>query len=172
METAAGGIVGRGVLLDLAAVKGKAWLEPEDRLTPTEFEQAIAATGTTLKPGDILYLHSGVDAMQKAEALSPGSWVSTGGLQVECAEMIHRAGVAVIVSDGGTDSRPSEVESVAIPWHVLCIVQMGVRLVDCAYLADLLSACRSAKRSEFFTVISPASYVGATSSPVNPICML
>ncbi|MBW8910479.1 MAG: cyclase family protein [Sphingomonas sp.] len=170
IETARAGISGRGVFLDLAAAVGKPWLEPTDRVTPEGLRRAIAATGTRLLPGDILLFNTGFAELQAARGTRWGEEIDTGGLQVECAEMLHAARPALILSDAGFDSFPSEVERVKIPWHVLTIVMMGVRLVDCGYLQELRQTCRKLARSTFFCSIAPVEYTGATSSPVNPVC--
>ncbi len=170
IETARAGISGRGVFLDLAAAAGKPWLEPTDRVTPEGLQHAIAATGTRLLPGDILLFNTGFAELQAARNTRWGEEIDTGGLQIECAELLHGARPALILSDAGFDSFPSEVERVKIPWHVLAIVMMGVRLVDCGYLQELRQTCRKLGRSTFFCSIAPVEYTGATSSPVNPIC--
>jgi hypothetical protein len=92
-------------------------------------------------------------------------------MQIECVEMIHAADPALIISDAGMDTMPSEVESVLIPWHIACIVMMGVQLVDNAALGELVATCRRLKRSSFFCTVAPVAYVGATASPVNPLCV-
>jgi hypothetical protein len=165
------GITSRGVYINLAKAAGKPWLEPDDRLSPKQFQRALEASGVQLAAGDILFLDTGVDALRNARSIGPGGAAITGTLQLECAEMLHEVGVSVIVGDGGTDSLPSEVQSVRIPWHILCIVEMGVRLVDCADLSRLATACERFKRNTFFCIIAPIDYPGATSSPVNPICV-
>lgn len=167
IETASGGIAGRGVLIDLAKLAGKPWLEAEDRIMPDALARHLAQTRTQLRAGDLLFLSTGLEKLRQ----NAGSMdVSTGGLAVECVEMIHAAGPALIISDGGTDTGPSEVQNVIIPWHVLCINQMGVRLVDGAKLDGLVDACERHRRYDFFCTIAPIAYWGATASPVNPLC--
>jgi CheY-like chemotaxis protein len=139
--------------------------------TPADLRRAIAATGETLGPGDILVFNTGFEALQRSRGTAPGAGVPTGGLQIECAELLHASQPALIISDLGMDTWPSEVENVQIPWHVLCIVMMGVRLVDCAHVEGLLEVTRRLRRSTFLCVVSPVEYPGATSSPVNPICV-
>jgi hypothetical protein len=75
------------------------------------------------------------------------------------------------MSDGGTDAFPSEVESNLIPWHILLIVYMGVRMIDGADLTDLIATCERLKRSTFLCMIAPLVLTGNTGSPVNPICV-
>jgi kynurenine formamidase len=165
------GFTGRGVLIDLPAAVGKEWLEPSDRLSPTELRRAIEAAGTRLTPGDILIFNTGVHALKRAQGGNSSASVATGGMQIECVEMIHAADPALIISDAGMDTLPGEVDSVLIPWHIACVVMMGVQLVDNAALGELLATCRRLKRSSFFCTVAPVAYVGATASPVNPICV-
>src|SRR5690606_3384810 len=47
------GIVSRGVLLDIPALRGVAWLEPGTAITPDDLEAAERAQGVTVEPGDI-----------------------------------------------------------------------------------------------------------------------
>jgi hypothetical protein len=165
------GFTGRGVLIDLAAAVGKPWLDSTDRVTPAALRLAIEATATHLIPGDILIFNSGHHAQQQARGGRPRDAAPTGGMQIECAEIIHAAQPSLIVSDAGMDTMPGEVESVHIPWHIACIVMMGVQLIDGASLGELLATCQRLKRSSFFFSAAPVAYVGGTASPVNPICI-
>lgn len=168
VETTRKGIVSRGVLIDLAAAMGKPWLEATDRVTPDGLQKAINNTGTKLEPGDILFFNSGANRL-KASGATPGE--RTGGMQIECAEIIHEARPALAISDGGIDTHPSEVESILIPWHILLIVYMGVRMIDLADLTDLIAICERLRRSTFLCTIAPLVLTGNSGSPVNPICV-
>ncbi len=171
IEAAGRGFTGRGVLIDLPAALGKEWLDPSDRITPEQLRKAIAATGTPLASGDILIFNTGMEALKRARGGDSTAPLATGGLQIECVETIHSADPALIISDAGMDTLPAEVQSVLIPWHVACIVMMGVQLVDGAALSELIATCRRLQRSAFFCTVAPVSFVGATASPVNPICV-
>ena len=59
IELAGDGIVSRGVLLDVARTKGKAWLEPDDYVFPEDLEAAEQAQGVRVEPGDILFMRTG-----------------------------------------------------------------------------------------------------------------
>ncbi len=168
VETARKGIVSRGVLLDLAAAMGKPWLEAGDRVTPDGLRKAIADTGTTLEPGDILIFNTGANRLKASNSM-PGQ--GTGGMQIECAEILFDARPALVISDAGVDAMPSEVESQLIPWHVLFIVYMGVRMIDSADLTNLISTCNQLNRSTFLCTIAPLVLTGNSGSPVNPVCV-
>jgi hypothetical protein len=53
------GIVSRGVLLDIARLKGVDWLDPTDAVFPEDLEAAEAAQGVQVEPGDILFVRTG-----------------------------------------------------------------------------------------------------------------
>src|SRR5207247_2274727 len=59
MGVADGGIVGRGVLLDIPRLRGVAWLEPGEAIRRQALEEAERALGVRLDRGDILLLRTG-----------------------------------------------------------------------------------------------------------------
>ena len=53
------GIVGRGVLIDMARHRGKDWLDKGETFDHTDLEAAAAAQGVTIEPHDILCVRTG-----------------------------------------------------------------------------------------------------------------
>ena len=86
-------------------------------------------------------------------------------------ELADRA-VAVLGSDGNSDTAPSATEGVGFPMHVLALTAMGVPLLDYLQLDELSAACASSGRWEFFFATAPLRIVGGTGSPLNPIAVL
>ena len=58
-DAARDGIVGRGVLLDIARLRGVAWLEPGDHVTAAELAAAEEAQQVQVGPGDLLFVRLG-----------------------------------------------------------------------------------------------------------------
>jgi len=171
IDAADSGLVGRGVLLDVPAVRGVPWLEPGESVSRADLEAAEAAEGTRVGEGDILLVRTG-HVRRLAEH---GSWDTAdakAGMHPTAATFIAERGVAVLGSDGNNDTAPSTTEGVAYPIHVLAIVAMGVHLLDYLDLGDLRTACASAGRWEFLFVAAPLRIEGGTGSPVNPIAIL
>src|SRR5436305_15111366 len=52
-------VVTRGLLLDVAAVRGVPRLQPGDVVTVADAEAALSATGLTPRPGDAVLFHTG-----------------------------------------------------------------------------------------------------------------
>src|SRR3954465_8387323 len=65
IEVAKGGIVGRGVLLDIPRLRGVDWLEPGDAILEHELDDA----GVNVEQGDIVLVHTGRD--RRRDALGP-----------------------------------------------------------------------------------------------------
>lgn len=77
--------------------------------------------------------------------------------------------VAVVGSDAASDVLPSGVEGVAMPVHQLCLVAMGVWILDNCDLESLAEAARRRGRWEFLISVSPLVVPGGTGSPLNPV---
>jgi hypothetical protein len=56
-------------------------------------------------------------------------------------------------------------------FHVVCLVAMGLWLIDNANLEDLAQACAQRKRWEFLLAVCPLRLRNVTGSPVNPIAV-
>lgn len=171
IDDARDGIVGRGVLLDIPALRGVRWLEPGDCVTAADLAAAQQAQQVTVGPGDLLFVRVG-HRLRRAEL---GPWDvarSRAGLHPRAMEYLAERQVAVLGSDGNSDTAPSVVNGVAFPVHVLAINAMGLHLLDYLQFDDLLPVCAAAGRWSFLCVIAPLRLPGGTGSPVNPIAVL
>ena len=159
------GVVGRGVLVDVPSVLG---LPLNDQVvTMDDVRQVLALTGTTVRPGDAIYMSFGRSTAARSDhALGSRP---TPGLSIECAEWLANLSPSIVVTDEGLDSVPSEVEGQPVPWHLLLLTVLGIPLVDRAMLATLSSTCVELGRWEFLSVVSPLPIRGASGSPVNPL---
>ena len=59
VANARGGIVTRGVLLDVAGTRGVDWMEPGEGVTPDDLAAAEEAAGVEVRPGDFLIVRTG-----------------------------------------------------------------------------------------------------------------
>jgi kynurenine formamidase len=159
---AARGISGRGVLLDIATLKGEI-LEPGTPIFPQDLDKAEEAQHIAVEEGDILFVRTGAGARNTREQRS--------GLHPRCLPWLHERNVAVLGSDGDNDVHPSEFKRWECAMHSVAIPYMGLPLLDNAELDTLSRVCQEEKRWEFFLTIAPWRFHGATSSPVNPIAL-
>jgi kynurenine formamidase len=171
IDDAHDGIVGRGVLLDIPAVRGVPWLEPGDCVTAADLAAAQKAQQVEVGPGDLLFVRVG-HRLRREER---GPWDaarSRAGLYPPAMEYVAERQVAALGSDGNSDTAPSVVDGVAFPVHVLAINAMGLHLLDYLQFDDLLAVCQAAGRWSFQCVIAPLRLPGGTGSPINPIAIL
>lgn len=164
------GISTRGVLLDIARLKGVDWMEPGEGISVADLEAAEAAQGVTVRSGDILLIRTGRDSRREAEGAWP-PFDGLAGLLMETLPWIRKREVAILGCDGVSDMIPSNVEGSPLPIHHIIITYMGVHLIDNARLGPLGEACAERGRWEFLLTIAPLRLVGGTASPINPIAM-
>jgi len=164
------GLVGRGVLLDIPAVRGVPWLEPGEHVFREDLEAAEAAQGVEVAAGDILLVRTG-HALALRE-LGPWDTIAAkAGLHPTAARFFAEREIAALGSDGNSDTAPSSTQGVAFPIHVLALNAMGVHLLDYLQFEDLRAACARARRWDFLFVAAPLRIAGGTGSPINPIAI-
>jgi kynurenine formamidase len=166
----AGGVVTRGVLLDVCAVRGVRWLEPGEGISAADLEAAEGLAGTRLRAGDAAVVHAGSDRRRAAGVPDDPSGVREG-LLPECLRLLHERQVAVFAADC-IERLPSNLPDMPFPLHQVGITGMGLMLVDSVRADRLVDACAEAGRSTCLFVVSPLPIRGGTGSPVNPLCIL
>ena len=171
VEVLKGGLVGRGVLLDIPRARGVRWLEPGDSVVPADLEEAERRERVTVKEGDILLVLTG--HASRMDELGPWDTASSkAGLHPKCADFLSERRVAALGCDSNSDTAPPVTEGVGFPIHVLALTAMGVHLLDYLHFGELSGACEEAGRWEFLFVAAPLRIAGGTGSPLNPIAVL
>jgi len=171
IATAANGIVGRGVLLDVPRSRGVAWLEPGDHVTTDDLLAAERAENVQVGHGDIVLVRVGHRRRRK----ECGAWdaaATRAGLHPGLLPLLAERRVAVLGSDSNNDTAPSLADGVDFPVHVLAINALGLLLLDYLQLEDLAPLCEEAGRWSFLCVIAPLRMPMGTGSPVNPIAVV
>jgi kynurenine formamidase len=171
--TAAGaGIVTRGVLLDIAKLRGVDWLEPGEGVFPEELEAAEARAGVRAGPGDAVLLRTGYGRKKRLRGPDRVQSVGRAGWHAACLPWLRARDVALIGADTAQDVQPCGYPSFRSPVHAIGIVAMGLWLLDNCDLEPLAEVCARLGRAEFMLTVNPLRLTGATGSPVNPIALL
>ena len=171
ITTAANGIVGRGVLLDVPRSRGVAWLEPGDHVTTDDLLAAERDENVQVGQGDIVLIRVGHRLRRKER----GAWdaaAARAGLHPGLLPLLAERRAAVLGSDGNNDTAPSVADGVDFPVHVLAINALGLLLMDYLQFEDLVPLCEEAGRWSFLCVIAPLRMPMLTGSPVNPIAVV
>jgi kynurenine formamidase len=166
-----GPIVGRGVLLDLAAAAGVSRLEGGHALTPDDLDAAEAHAGLSVGEGDIVLLRTG--QMQLLQAGDKMAYlISTAGPSMQTARWFHSRGVAAVATDNlSFEVFPGEDDGVFLPVHMLHIVEMGLVQGQNFNLEELAVDCADDGRYEFLLTAMPEPIVGASGAPTTPVAL-
>jgi kynurenine formamidase len=163
------GIVTRGVLMDIARLRGEDYLAPGTAIRVEDLEAWEARTGITVREGDVVLVRAGRWARREAEG--PCSGMSAPGLHASVVPWLHERGVAMIGSDYANDVIPSGVEGSFLPVHQLTLVAMGMPLFDNLDLEAVARVAAEQGRWEFLFAAAPLAVPGATGSPLNPLAI-
>lgn len=159
-------VVTRGLLLDIAAVRGVERLDPGDVITPADVDAALTQAGLRVLPGDAVLFHTGWGrhwAVDNERYLSgePGPGMAT-------AEWLVDARVAMTGCDTWSYG-PVPAENPAEPFVVpqTLNVRHGVIVLENLRLAELAEA----GAGEFMFVVSHPKLRGATGAWVAPLAV-
>ena len=156
-----GTLMSRGVLIDIAALRGVEMLNADYIITAEDLRQALAKQGLDLRRGDAVIIHTGWGALRGVDndrygANSPGIGAEAG------AWLAAREPLLV-----GTDTCCVEARQPAtrhLPVHAMMLIQHGIYLLENLELAGLAAA----RAHEFAFVVQPLKLQGATGSAVAP----
>ncbi|GCE44541.1 putative cyclase SCIF3.09c [Rhodococcus wratislaviensis] len=175
IETAAGLIVGRGVLLDVGRVMGTGGELPDGFAITTEhLERTIAAQGASaaVGRGDIVLVRTGQLTRARREGWGDYAGGAAPGLSFTTADWLHGSEIAAIATDTwGFEVRPNEFDNAFQPLHQVAIPNIGLFLGEMWDLDALAENCAADGVYEFFLTAAPLPVTGAVGAPVNPIAV-
>ncbi len=158
------GIVGRGVMLDVAEVRGGP-LAVGSVIRPDDLEAAERLHQVRVGEGDIVFVRNGGGANN--------TYQRGTGLHASCLSWLRERRASVLSSDSDSDVHPPlpGFERWTEPMHMVLIPYLGMPILDNTELDGLAEACAAEQRWAFFVSVAPWRFKGATSSPVNPIAI-
>jgi kynurenine formamidase len=164
------GIVARGVLLDIARVKGVKYLDAGAPIYVEDLEAAESKERVKVGSGDVLLVRNGRWA--RRAALGPWPTAQTGaGLHASVLPWIKSRDVAVLGSDTVNDVLPSQVDGVVEPIHQVVLVAMGTPLFDNLDLEAVADEAARRGRWEFLLTAAPLPVETGTGSPLNVLAI-
>lgn len=161
-------MVGRGVLLDVAAVHGVDVLPPGHEVTVDDLEAAQAATGTTVRAGDAVLIRTGW-AVHWPSPEFVGTTVGAPGPGAAAASWLaaHRIRVVGGETIAFEVVRPATGHS-SLPAHRILLVESGINIIE---VMDL-RALAATGATVFGFVVAPLKIRGGTGSPVRPLALV
>ena len=161
-----GALVTRGVMIDVAGLKGVDMLPDSYEITPADLQQALQRQNLSLQPGDAVIIHTGWGKLWGKD--NPRYTKTCPGVGVAAAEWLVRQDPMLV----GADNWPVEVgpnpdSQISLPGHQIFLVINGIHILENLKLDELASK----KVNEFAFVIQPLKIKGATGSTVAPIAI-
>ena len=160
-------LLGRGVLLDVAALKGVARLPENYSITGEDLIAAAKAASVTVTAGDVLLVRTGYATAWDDEALYlNAAGVSKSGNIWAADQKVVAVGADNMAWDNMVERDPET--KMALFGHAHLLVTHGIHIIENLNLEALAAA----KIHEFGFVGIPLKFRGATGSPIRPLALI
>ena len=158
-----GMLMTRGVLLDIAELKGVEMLAEDYEITVADLEAALERQDLTIEPGDAVIIHTGWGVLWESDV--PRFLGAAPGIGVAAAEWLAAQDPMLV----GADNQPVEVQpnpdpEISLPVHQIMLTVNGIHLLERLKPDEL--AARDVY--EFAFIMQPLQIRGATGSTVVP----
>jgi kynurenine formamidase len=161
-----GSLITRGVMIDVAALKGVEMLPDNYEITPRDLQQALANQNLTLQPGDAAIIRTGYGKLWGKDNIR---YVTRSpGIGIAAAEWLAKQDPMLVGSDNtSVEVNPNPDPKLSLPVHQIMLVVNGIHLLENLKLDEL-----AAKRvQEFALIVQPLKIQGGTGSTVAPIAI-
>jgi kynurenine formamidase len=160
-------LLGRGVLLDVAAHHGVAQLPQNDSITAADLIATANAEHVTVRPGDVLLVRTGyATAWQDEATYLNAAGVSKSGNIWAAEQKVAAVGADNMAWDNMVERDPET--KMALFGHAHLLVKHGIHIIENLNLEELAAA----KIYEFGFVGIPLKFRGATGSPIRPLALV
>jgi kynurenine formamidase len=161
-----GALFTRGVLIDVAALKGVEMLADNYEITAQDLQQALDKQKLKLQPGDAVIIHTGYGKLWGKD--NARYIKSSPGIGVAAAEWLAKQDPMLVGADNPSiEISPNPDPKLSLPIHQIMLVVHGIHLLENLKL-DQLAANRI---HEFAFIVQPLKIQGGTGSTVAPIAV-
>ena len=162
----AGSFFARGVLLDIAALKGVDMLPDDYMITVADIEAAMTRQNVEVRKGDAVLIRTGWGRLWTVD--NARFIKGEPGIGLEAAEFLVKRNVMMVGSDNwAVEVRPYPDKGLFLPVHGYLLNVNGIYLIE---NLDLEALARD-KANEFAFIVAPLKLRGGTGSSVAPIAV-
>src|SRR5262245_28224455 len=161
-----GALMTRGVMIDVAALKGVDMLPDSYEITVQDLQDALRRQNLTLQSGDAIIINTGWGKLWGKDNVR---YMKTDpGIGVAAAEWLAKQNPMLIGSDNwSVEVNPNPDPKIGSPVHQILLAVNGIHMLESLKLDEL-----TAKRvNEFAFILQPLKLKGATGSTVAPIAV-
>jgi kynurenine formamidase len=160
-------LLGRGVLLDVAAHKGVAQLPQNYAITADDLVACARGEGVVVHAGNVLLVRTGyATAWEDETTYLNAAGVSKSGNIWAADQQVIAVGADNMAWDNMAERDPET--NMALFGHAHLLVTHGIHIIENLNLEELAAA----KIYEFGFVGVPLKFRGATGSPIRPLALL
>jgi kynurenine formamidase len=161
-----GSLMTRGVLIDVAALKGVPMLADAYAISVDDLQQALQRQKLTLQPGDAVIVNTGWGRLWDTDA---ARYLKTNpGLSTPAAEWLATQDPMLIGADNGPIGvTPDPDPNLSLPLHQIALVVNGIHLLENLKLDELAGK----QVYEFALIVQPLKIQGGTGSTVAPMAV-
>jgi kynurenine formamidase len=161
-----GTLMTRGILVDIAALKGVDILPEVYEITVRDIEQALEREKLKLQRGDAVILHTGWGSLWGKDNARYSK--NCPGIGVAAAEWLAKQDPMLVGADNASvEVSPNPDPKLSLPVHQIMLVVNGIHLLENMKLDEL--AARQIQ--EFAFMVQPLKLQGGTGSTVAPIAV-
>ena len=161
-----GTLMTRGVLIDVAGLKGVEMLPDSYEISVQDLQAALKRQNLSLQAGDAVIINTGWGKLWGKDNVR---YMKTDpGLGVAAAEWLAKQNPMIIGSDNwSVEVNPNPDPKIGSPVHQILLAVNGIHMLESLKLDEL-----AAKRvNEFAFILEPLKLKGATGSTVAPVAI-
>lgn len=159
-------IIGRGVLIDVLAMKEVEQLPDNYRINSSDLKSALKRQGTKLQKGDIVLIRTGQARHYKYAEQYLDNYP---GINLDAVKwLVEDQGIILLGADNlSFEAFPPEREDNWVPVHTYLLAEKGVMFIEQMNLESLAQD----KVYEFAFIGSSLKLRGASAAPMRPIAI-
>jgi kynurenine formamidase len=159
-------MLGRGVLLDVAAHAGVERLPDGQTISAAELQEVAEAQKTAIGEGDVVLVRTGNGVMWD----NPDAYLRGAGMAADASRWLADLRVLAVGADNVAWDVPEVIDpqmQMTLPGHAILLVQNGIYILEHMYFEELSRD----RVLDFVFVCLPLKLRGVTASPVRPIAL-
>ena len=161
-----GALITRGILIDVAALRGVEMLGDGYEITAQDLQDALTRQNLTIEPGDAVIINTGFGRLWGEDNVR--YFRTQPGLGVGAAEWLAGRSPMIVGSDSCCiEVNPNPDPNLSSPVHQILLVSHGIYLIESLKLDELVEK----QVHEFAFIVEPLKLTGATGSSVAPVAV-
>jgi kynurenine formamidase len=159
-------IITRGILLDVAGLKGLDYLPENYEITKQDFENCLEFEKIDVEKGDVVLVRTGYGKFW----INEDKYMKAAGVSLEASRWLAKKLVFAVGIDNCAWDLPSARDQESgsnLPSHVHLIVENGIHIMEHLNIEHLAED----QQFLFLFICLPLKLKGATGSPIRPIAI-